>query len=304
MKPVRNKESWSAPLAGVLTQTVKGYYDSIPLRRPRIEPPKRATALERAIASGVVKLRGGGRFTGSFDASVSKELAAMGGRYDGYATGWLVPVQNIPMAVWKLAREVDEASAGWREKVKAAVDNMGPITIIAAMALPGVYRYIAGKVAGAIGETTGAEVTPPTDPNAGNNFAMTVETAVRGFSDRETRAITKLIRRAAEDEWTPDELETALMGRAQMAQDRAKAMARQGMSIAATDLKASMYIQAGFPRYRWETKRDGRVRSDHQELDGEIFEWANPPLVNKATGLHAHPQQDWGCRCEAVPVED
>ncbi len=44
----------------------------------------------------------------------------------------------------------------------------------------------------------------------------------------------------------------------------------------------------------WRSLRDDKVRSSHQENDGWIFAWENPP----ATG---HPGEDYNCRCEAVP---
>jgi SPP1 gp7 family putative phage head morphogenesis protein len=303
MKPVRNREAWASPLSGVLTQTVAGYYDALPMQRPWVDPGVVASPLEKAISSGAVKLVGGGQFIGTFNAAISAELAGMGGQYDG-TFGWNVPITNVPVKIRQLARKADEQNAGWVAKLGSAIAKAGPITVIAAVALPTVYRFIAGKVAAAITETTGMEVTPPTDPEASKNFTMTVEEAIRGFSARETRAISKLIKKAAENDWPAGDLEIALRGRAAMGEDRAKMMARQGMAIAATELKAAMYISAGLPKYRWKTKGDGKVRSDHEILDGEIFDWSNPPLVNHATGLHAHPGQDWNCRCEAVPMED
>ena len=302
MKPVRNREVWASPLSGVLTQTVAGYYDALPMQRPWVDPGVGASPLEKAISSGTVKLVGGGQFIGTFSAAISRELAAMGGQYDG-TFGWNVPITNVPVKIRQLARKADEQNAGWVAKLQSAVAKATPVSVIAAVALPMVYRFIASKVAAAITETTGIEVTPPTDPDAANHFAMTVEEAVKGFSARETRMIGKLIRKATEDGWPAERLEGALRGRAAMGADRARFMAKQGMAVAATDLKASMYISAGLPKYRWQTKNDGKVRSDHAILDGEIFDWSNPPLVNQATGLHAHPGQDWNCRCAAIPVE-
>ncbi len=46
--------------------------------------------------------------------------------------------------------------------------------------------------------------------------------------------------------------------------------------------------------YIWRTQRDGRVRPSHQENDGKIFAWDEPP----PTG---HPGEDYGCRCWAEP---
>jgi SPP1 gp7 family putative phage head morphogenesis protein len=52
----------------------------------------------------------------------------------------------------------------------------------------------------------------------------------------------------------------------------------------------------------WSTSHDRRVRDSHKELNGRVFTWDNPPIVDPARGRRAHPGQDYGCRCVAVPV--
>ena len=61
---------------------------------------------------------------------------------------------------------------------------------------------------------------------------------------------------------------------------------------------------AGFGRYVWVTRRDDRVRPDHARLDGGIFRWDDPPVVDLRSGRRGHPNQDYGCRCSASPLED
>ena len=61
---------------------------------------------------------------------------------------------------------------------------------------------------------------------------------------------------------------------------------------------------AGFGRYVWVTRRDDRVRPDHARLDGGIFRWDDPPVVDLRSGRRGHPSRDYGCRCVASPLED
>jgi SPP1 gp7 family putative phage head morphogenesis protein len=62
--------------------------------------------------------------------------------------------------------------------------------------------------------------------------------------------------------------------------------------------------QLGLKRYRWRTSGDSRVRKDHRALEGRIFTWKNPPIVDKRTGRRAHPKRDFRCRCWAEPLLD
>lgn len=59
---------------------------------------------------------------------------------------------------------------------------------------------------------------------------------------------------------------------------------------------------AGVTEYIWRTRRDWRVRPDHQDLDDTIQDWAHPPVVDMRTGRRAHPGEDFLCRCVAIPV--
>jgi hypothetical protein len=49
--------------------------------------------------------------------------------------------------------------------------------------------------------------------------------------------------------------------------------------------------------YVWHTRGDGKVRASHAENDGKIFSWSHPPITG-------HPGEDYGCRCEALPLPE
>lgn len=85
---------------------------------------------------------------------------------------------------------------------------------------------------------------------------------------------------------------------------KAKRLARNETSLVLSEYSKQKYIQNGITRYRWQTSGDERVRSDHQELNGKIFEFNNPPITDKATGARANPGNFYNCRCIAVPILD
>lgn len=283
---------------------MSAYYDQIPLKRPSVPTERGMSAFERALIAGTVILHADGKITGTFNAAIGKELKDLGGIYSGDLGVWFLRPMMIPTKLRKLAQKVKEADAGWIANLQAAAVKAAPVTLVAAVALPLIYRAIAMQVGKDISATTGRSVIPPTNYDEANVFAMTVEDSVRGFSEKETKRIGAIIRQSVAEEWPGGRLEQTLAGRVAMSADKAKFIARQGTAIAATDLKSQMYQQAGLPKYVWHTQGDDRVRSDHAVLDGQVFEWATPPVVNTATGLRAHPGQDFRCRCEAWPVEE
>lgn len=62
--------------------------------------------------------------------------------------------------------------------------------------------------------------------------------------------------------------------------------------------------KAGIERYRWSSSKDERVREEHADLDGEIFSYDDPPVIDASTGDRGHPGDAIQCRCVAVPVLD
>ena len=83
----------------------------------------------------------------------------------------------------------------------------------------------------------------------------------------------------------------------------AKFLARDQMAKLNAEITQRAQQDAGITRYEWSTSDDSRVRKSHAELDGKIFSWDDPPVVD-ATGRRCHPGQDYQCRCVALPIFD
>lgn len=68
------------------------------------------------------------------------------------------------------------------------------------------------------------------------------------------------------------------------------------------DITKMQQTGCGVKSYVWSTSKDSRVRKSHRKLHGKTFDWDNPPVVDEKTGRRCHPQQDYRCRCVAIPV--
>ena len=88
---------------------------------------------------------------------------------------------------------------------------------------------------------------------------------------------------------------------------RCKFIARQESMLAKSHFIQEKAVSKGFTSYIWETAHDEKVRDnplggDHKDLDGKIFKFNDPPIVNHKTGKKANPGQDYNCRCVAKIV--
>lgn len=98
-----------------------------------------------------------------------------------------------------------------------------------------------------------------------------------------------------------EELRELLVERGNVSASRAELIARdQTLKTNAAVTKARQQA-AGVASYRWSTSQDERVRPMHAELEGEKFDYDDPPVTNDA-GDKNNPGEDFQCRCVAIPV--
>lgn len=112
---------------------------------------------------------------------------------------------------------------------------------------------------------------------------------------RIVRDIELLVSRAVASGTRWEDIAADLEKRFGYGADRAKLIARDQVGKLYGQLNAQRQRALGVTRFTWRTVHDERVRDEHQALDGQVFEYANPP----AEGLPGEPIQ---CRCTAEPI--
>lgn len=61
----------------------------------------------------------------------------------------------------------------------------------------------------------------------------------------------------------------------------------------------------GVPKFQWHHSGGGaHPREDHVEMDGEIYSFADPPVIDRRTGERGIPGQVPNCKCTMSPVFD
>ena len=79
---------------------------------------------------------------------------------------------------------------------------------------------------------------------------------------------------------------------------RARLIARDQTAKLNSELSGLRHKAAGFTRYTWATSGDERVRAEHADLDGNIYQYDEP--TDEQDGLP--PGQPIQCRCIAEPI--
>lgn len=90
-------------------------------------------------------------------------------------------------------------------------------------------------------------------------------------------------------------LSEALLERLQVSRARAKLIARDQAGKYFGTLTRIRHEAVGVTKYMWMTAGDSRVRPEHEERDGRIYSYSDPPS-------DGNPGEPIGCRCVAGPI--
>lgn len=155
-------------------------------------------------------------------------------------------------------------------------------------------------------------------------FTPQMESKSRAFVQENVRLIKKMTREqvtairdivvvAVQQQTTYREVKADIEEQFGLTKSRAELIARDQILKHNAEVTEELHKQAGVTKYIWNTSHDERVRGtpggkwpkgNHYFLDGKIFEYSNPPVVDTKTGRKANPGQDYQCRCIAIPYTD
>lgn len=92
--------------------------------------------------------------------------------------------------------------------------------------------------------------------------------------------------------------------RGEVSESRARFIARDQIAKLNGKLVQKRQTELGLKSYIWRTSGDSRTRESHRRLEGKVFQWDDPPVVDERTGRKEHPGGDYQCRCSAEPNID
>lgn len=144
------------------------------------------------------------------------------------------------------------------------------------------------------------------------NWIRTNVSKIRSVPSEYLTEIENIIRWGYETRQPKVNVYNRLEKQIKLSRSRAKMIARDQLGTLNAQMTRFEHESAGVSKYKWITKRDGRVRDSHRALHGTIQSWNNPPAMWYMTasrgivytGRYCNPGEDYGCRCVAKPVFD
>jgi SPP1 gp7 family putative phage head morphogenesis protein len=264
--------------------------------------------LRKALRSGKVQYSEG-VFSGLFEAATARSIRAMGATFSSREGVYKIEKGRVPNWVLAESTAFQSHAQATSKLIMKKLDQIQ--TDLEAQANANPVR--ARRTVDSINTTWRAaaevlEVSPELSPEMRARFAKeysdNMKLWVKKFSEESIQDLRKVVSANAEQGYRFDNLIESIKSRYHVSTTKAKFLARQETSLFMSKFRELRYSEAGVTRYKWRTSGDGRVRDGHKKLNGKIFSYASPPIVDAQTGRRANPGQDFGCRCIDEPILD
>lgn len=264
-------------------------------------------ALRAALRSGRVQYARG-VFSGAFGRHIVDAMKAMGGKLDKLTGTYRAAEADVPGWVKAEAASYAQRAKATHELIKAKLDDLQT----------NLSKRLAGRGVDAVGmvekvddgmrtASKGVEVgVPPLTKESrarlAADYTQNMELWVKKFTEGMIVEMRETVEENANEGYRFDRLITKIKGRYGVTQSKARFLARQETGLFMSKFRQQRFGEAGVKRYRWNATRDSKTRHDHRKLNGQIFYYSQPPVVDSATGRRANPGEDFNCRCVDEPV--
>jgi SPP1 gp7 family putative phage head morphogenesis protein len=118
---------------------------------------------------------------------------------------------------------------------------------------------------------------------------------VKGLEQKATEQLRGIALRGLSSGATAKDIGANIQKQFGITERRAQLIARNEVATFNGELTRLRQTEIGIKQYIWRTSMDERVRPEHAEREGEIFDWDKPPE-------DGHPGIPINCRCVAEPV--
>lgn len=243
-----------------------------------------------------------------FSNAMAKELEAIGAKYKNGA--YHLPANKLPVRIqeaWAKVRinnqnkyqEIIKYLAGVQENLEFITNKIDFESEVKA-----IGKSLNGQFAKSMKtiNVIPMELTPYQLNEITKNYTYNLDYYIKKWTAEEIiklrEGMTELVSRG----YRIDKVAEFIQKQKGVSLRKAKFLARNETKLLVSEYTKNRYKSEGVTQYRWSTVMDGRERKLHAELNGRIFSWDEPPIIDAHTGERGHPGSAYNCRCRAIPV--
>ena len=268
------------------------------------------------IYSGNIFYQGGAFYSlkTRFSNSQSVELERIGAKYSKYRQAYVISEAKLPNDIRWAIETAKAKTAGKAIAIKTFLANqLGQLAELQKkLVFDGAVNAIMQDLQERVYKNAKMHkielITPKIDDFMGEQIAKrytdNLNFWIKGWTEEKIVEMREVVGQMSIEGKGTKTISDYLAKEFGVAQSKARFLARNETAIATTSYLSAKYEQEGFSKFKWITRLDGRERPLHRELNGQIFRFDNPPIIDERTGQRGLPSQTYNCRCSFSPVAD
>ena len=271
-------------------------------------------AIFEAIKSGALYYQNGAFYSksGRFSNRIALELEKIGARYSKYGRCYRIAQTNLPNNLLWIIETTNAKVYSDVLAIKKMLDfSIGSLDkIIKQLKVTDVaeamfqdlqdrtYKmFQQNKI-----QTIAPKMTDFRAKEMAENYTDSLEYYIKDWQQNEIVKMREVVGQMAIDGESRVTIANYIESQFKVSQRKAKFLARNESSIAVAEYLKAKYEEEGFEEFKWITNIDGRERELHKELNGKIFRFDDPPVIDERTGQRGLPGETYNCRCKFIPV--
>lgn len=274
-------------------------------------PPMALMALRKAVESGAVNYSAG-VFSGRFSAAISRELTAIGARFNSASRTFRIEPARLPYSARGFLGSAETKAKSIFAAVIALLLLIGehvdqaPTGINVSATTKRIHANLISQAQNVTAKVSGLH-KPTASLGQAEDMAEQLKARLDAFAKKAIKERLRQLRAHLEKlGGRLDRLRGLVRTLDGILRRKSFSIARNetGKLVAAFDRWLASSL--GSRSYVWHTMRDWRVRptpdyplGDHRSLEGHQYFFASPPVTIPGTGHTANPGEDVECRCRA-----
>lgn len=267
--------------------------------------------LHNAILKGKINYYRG-TFSGKFNASTSKELKALGAKWDRKSGTFKLTLADLPPS---LRGTISASNARFEEKVTKIDEKLKkilPEEFAKQIKLSDLFDRTLWKVDKQFHESTDgiivpAQLTKERRAKIADEWQDNMDLWIRNFTEEQIVKLRKTVQDSAFSGNRYEALADGIQKSFGVTSRKARFLARQETNLLLAKFKESRYTDSGINEYRWRCvigSKNHPVRPSHKILNGKNFRFDDPPITTEPGQpvRRNNPGEDYNCRCSAIPI--
>jgi SPP1 gp7 family putative phage head morphogenesis protein len=250
-----------------------------------------------------------GKFSGRFNSKISRELKALGATWNKRENFFEISMSELPIDLANAIRASEDAFLRTAAKIDKRLSDMVPEEIAQKLKIENLYDHTIYKMDKRFEQTVkGLVVAPKFTPEQrariAKDYSNNMKLYIKDWAESAIKELRQKLQKSTFEGARYETMQKHIQRSYGVSQNKAKFLARQETGLLIAKFREVRYADIGIDEYKWTTVKGTAahpVRPMHKRLDGKVFSFKNPPVVDNK-GSRKNPGEDFGCRCTAIPI--